>query len=65
MKAEKVREMSRDELAAKEHELEEQLFKLRMQKATGQLARVHQFQRVRKDIARIKTVLNEKTGNAA
>jgi len=40
-------------------------FNLRMQKATGQLARPHQFQRIRKDIARIKTVLNEKAGNAA
>jgi large subunit ribosomal protein L29 len=40
-------------------------FNLRMQKATGQLARPHQFQRVRRDIARIKTVLNEKAGNAA
>ncbi|MFN2308195.1 MAG: 50S ribosomal protein L29 [Gammaproteobacteria bacterium] len=42
-------------------------FNLRMQRATGQLPRPHHFQRIRKDIARIKTVLNEqvKAGNAA
>lgn len=42
-------------------------FNLRMQKVTGQLARPHQFKRIRRDIARIKTVLNEqaKAGNAA
>lgn len=42
-------------------------FNLRMQRATGQLARPHHFQRVRKDIARIKTVLNEQAnaGDAA
>lgn len=42
-------------------------FNLRMQKVTGQLARPHQFKRIRRDIARIKTVMNEqaKAGNAA
>lgn len=42
-------------------------FNLRMQKVTGQLGRPHQFKRIRRDIARIKTVMNEqaKAGNAA
>lgn len=42
-------------------------FNLRMQKVTGQLARPHQFKRIRRDIARVKTVMNEqaKAGNAA
>ena len=39
--------------------LEEQ-FKLKMQAATGQLAKSSEFKKVRKDIARIKTVMNEK-----
>ena len=42
--------------------LEEQ-FKLKMQAATGQLAKSSEFKKVRKDIARIKTVMNEKQNN--
>ncbi len=60
MKAEKVREMSVDELVAKEHELSDQLFKLRMQKATAQLQNSSRLGEVRRDIARVKTVLKEK-----
>ena len=60
MKAEKVREMSVDELGAKDHELQEQLFKLRMQKATGQLQNAARIAQVRRDIARVKTILKEK-----
>ncbi len=60
MKAEKVREMSVDELGTKEHELQEQLFKLRMQKATGQLQNASRLGEVRRDIARVMTVLKEK-----
>jgi large subunit ribosomal protein L29 len=44
-----------DELVA----LRREQFNLRMQQATGELAQVHQHSRVRKDIARVKTVLNE------
>ncbi len=60
MKADKVREMGRDELVAKERELQEQLFKLRMQKATGQLDNPARLGQVRRDIARIKTIVGEK-----
>jgi large subunit ribosomal protein L29 len=60
VKAEKVREMSRDELVAKERELQEQLFKLRMQKATGQLDNGARLREVRRDIARVKTIVGEK-----
>ena len=41
-------------------ELLEEHFKLKMQAATGQLAKSSEFKKVRKDIARIKTVMNEK-----
>jgi large subunit ribosomal protein L29 len=62
--AEKVREMGQDELTAKERELHEQLFKLRMQKATGQLDNPARIREVRRDIARVKTIRKEK-GSAA
>jgi large subunit ribosomal protein L29 len=52
--------MSVEELGAKEHELQEQIFKLRMQKATAQLQNSSRLGEVRRDIARIKTVLREK-----
>ena len=55
----------------KEQELTEELlglrreqFNLRMQQATGELANHHQHRKVRKDIARVKTVLNELKGAA-
>lgn len=41
-------------------ELLKEQFNLRMQAASGTLAHTHQFKRIRKDIARIKTVMNEK-----
>ena len=44
-------------------ELLEQQFKLKMQAATGQLAKSSEFKKVRKDIARIKTIMKEKQNN--
>ncbi len=59
MKASEIRAKSeqeiRDELAA----LHKEQFNLRMQLATGQLQRTSELRRVRRDIARIKTVINE------
>ena len=60
MKASKLREMSVEELQDEVSTLSEQLFKLRFQKATGQLDNVMKFRQVRRDLARIKTVLTEK-----
>ena len=65
MNASELRNKSADELRGELKSLLREEFNLRMQKATGQLARPHQFQRIRKDIARIKTVLNAKAGKAA
>ena len=65
MNANEIRNKSAAELREELNGLLREQFNLRMQKATGQLARPHHFQRVRRDIARIKTVLNEKAGNAA
>jgi large subunit ribosomal protein L29 len=64
MKAEKIREMSADELDHKEKELHEQLFKLRFQKSIGQLDNALKIRETRRDIARIKTVLRQKRAQA-
>ncbi len=60
MKPSQVREMGSDELQAKEKELQEQLFRLRVQKSIGQLDNAVKVREVRRDIARVKTVLREK-----
>ena len=59
MKAADLRTRSIDELNEELVALRREQFNLRMQQATGELAQNHQHSRVRKDIARIKTVLNE------
>jgi large subunit ribosomal protein L29 len=55
-----LREKSVDELLTRERELTEQLFKLRFQRATGRMESPAKMQQVRREIARIKTLLNEK-----
>ena len=62
MKAGKVREMGLEELRTKERELQEQLFRLRVQKSIGQLDNAIKLREARRDIARVKTVLREKQG---
>ena len=60
MKPEKIREMSEADLRNREKELKEQLFKLRFQKAIGQLDNALKVRETRRDIARVKTILKEK-----
>ena len=60
MKIKEIREIDIDELKQKEREFVEALFKLRMQHATGQLDSPLMMKKVRKNIARIKTVLRER-----
>jgi large subunit ribosomal protein L29 len=60
MKASKFREMSREELETEAGAFSEQLFRLRLQQATGQLEDVMKIQKIRRDLARVKTVLTEK-----
>ena len=62
MKATELREKTVEALRAELDGLQLQQFKLRMAKSTGQLAKNHQVGLVRKEIARIKTVLTEKQG---
>jgi large subunit ribosomal protein L29 len=59
MEAQELRKKSVDELSAELVALRREQFNLRMQQATGELPKHTQHRRVRKDIARIKTVLNE------
>ncbi len=60
MKAKELREMTTAELKAKEEELKKDLFNLRFQHATNQLDNPLKINLVKKDIARIKTVIREK-----
>ncbi len=64
MKAEEIRGKTEAELAEELVKLRREQFNLRMQQATGQLVRSDQYGKVRKDVARIKTVLNERTAKA-
>jgi len=59
MKASDLRSKSAAELGEELIALRREQFNLRMQQATGQLSRNHEHGRVRKDIARVKTVLRE------
>lgn len=60
MKASELREKGTQELERELLERRKEQFNLRMQNASGQLARNDQFSKVRRDVARIKTVLNER-----
>jgi large subunit ribosomal protein L29 len=64
MNAAELREKSIEDLRKELTELLREQFNLRMQKATGQLSRSHQLKVVGRDIARVKTVINEKTREA-
>jgi large subunit ribosomal protein L29 len=60
MKAADIRELGVDELHAREKDLDDQLFRLRIQKSMGQLEKPGKVADVRRDLARIKTILREK-----
>jgi large subunit ribosomal protein L29 len=63
MKASELRDKSAEDLNKQLLTLREEQFKLRMQKSTGQLGQTHLLKLNQRDIARVKTVLNEKAGN--
>jgi large subunit ribosomal protein L29 len=65
MKATEFRELTEEELLNKEEELKDQLFKLKFQHALGQLENAMKLKNIRKDLARIKTILNEKNKGMA
>ena len=60
MKAAELRDLGSDELGAKERELTDQLFRMRIQKSLGQLEIPDRLRTVRRDLARVKTFLRQK-----
>jgi large subunit ribosomal protein L29 len=65
MKIEDIRALTPDQLADELLKLKKEQFNLRFQAATGQIEKTHRVNEVRKDIARIKTVLRGRTAAAA
>jgi large subunit ribosomal protein L29 len=60
MKATEFRDLTADELRQREKDMDDQLFRLRIQKSMGQLEAAGKIKGVRRDLARVKTVLHEK-----
>ena len=60
IRASELREFTVEELRERERELAEQLFALRLQKVTGQLEKASKVTEVRRDMARVLTVIREK-----
>jgi large subunit ribosomal protein L29 len=60
MKVAEVRDLGADELRQRVKELDDQLFRLRIQKSMGQIEAAHKVKSLRRDLARVKTVLREK-----
>lgn len=59
-----LRNLSKTELLQKEKSLKEELFKLNMQRYGGRVEKPHMFSLIKKDIARIQTILNGKKEKA-
>ena len=60
MKVAEIRELTVDDLSARVKDLDDQLFRLRIQKSMGQLEAPAKVREIRRDLARIKTILREK-----
>ena len=60
MKAAELRDLAVDELSVRERDLTDQLFRMRIQKSMGQLENPDKVRLVRRDLARVKTVLRQK-----
>lgn len=63
MKTSDIRKMSKEDMNKKLIEIKTELFDLRMKQSTGALDKPHKINALRKDVARIKTVLNELDGS--
>jgi large subunit ribosomal protein L29 len=60
MKVAEIRDLGLDELKTRVIEYDDQLFRLRIQKSMGQVEAAHKLKALRRDLARVKTVLREK-----
>ena len=65
MKIKEIKELSVDELKARKRELNQEGFNLRLQQQTGQLEKPSQIRQIRREIARIQTVLSQRSGQTA
>ena len=65
MKINEIRDLSREELKTRKRELKEETFHLRLQQQSGQLERPSQIRVLRREIARIETVLTAKASETA
>ena len=64
MKIKQLRELGGEELQTKEHELVDEIFHLRLRRATAQLANPMKLTQARRDLARVKTLLREQAQKA-
>lgn len=60
MKIKEIRDLSNEELSARKHQLREESFHLRIQQQSGQLEKPSQIRVIRREVARLETILNEK-----
>jgi large subunit ribosomal protein L29 len=65
MKSTDIRELSVDELETRERDLDDQVFRLRIQKSMGTLEAPNKVRTTRRDLARVKTILHEKRSDQA
>jgi large subunit ribosomal protein L29 len=65
MKTNELRELSVKELVGRKRELKDELFHLRIQQAGGQLEKPSQLRTLRKEVARVETILSERKNAAA
>ena len=64
MTSKEIRDLSPAEIATKSRELREQLLQLKLRKQTGQVEKTHELRTLRKDIARLETIGNQKAAQA-
>ena len=64
MTSKEIRDLSATEITTKSRELREQLLQLKLRKQTGQVEKTHELRTLRKDIARLETIQNEKKAKA-
>ena len=65
MKIKEIRELSTDELSGRKRELRQEVFNLRMQQASGQMEKPSRLKDIRKEVARIETILSERANQMA
>ncbi len=65
MRAREVRELTDEEMQGKAQELSEELFRLRLRRGTGQIEDAMRIRKIRRDIARVKTIQHERIRTAS